>query len=580
MTNWRDRTQGTRWLWPTAILLAVAVAVLVRLADPLSTPVIPAEDPYNHMALVQEHLRDGALDPLHEDGSMYPPGMHALLAAGWVFTGIDLYTIFRFAPVFFGAVGVLGVALLLARFEGKAAGVFGAFAFALAPEIAFRTTMMAPTAVDLAVLPFLLYALLNVVEGNLWWTAAAVPMSVFLLVAHPWVFAVVTLAAVAFLALAYLIPWSPERGPRPQPKGIAAGVATMTGALGLAVLGCWGTCGPGFGFVVRDLALPLPLTAIGYLLLAGAVLVGWLLAAAPDSLDASIPDVPDWTIPRGALSIVLLAALAAGTYPAVQQGMPPHVDLGSMFGWPILVAAAAGAVALPFLSSPAAILGASIALTTYPFVIYDPFNSPFWSHRTAVYLGIGLVLLGAVFIARSARAVTRKAVPSDPRPQAVSRSLVVVTPLLLVAASVGGVWAATPDAVDNRWYRLYDECEMDGLEGIADHAADDDSTLVIAGDWRPKLVLAALTPNASRVWFMAELYTMPDGERQDFLRWATEGDRSVVAVVDRHLVDNHPDASTEFLHEGNWTQAQTQTCNDASDPPREIQAFELQTVRS
>lgn len=557
----------------------MAVGILVRLADPLSTSVIPAEDPYNHMALVQEHLRDGSLDPLNEDGSMYPPGMHALLAAGWVFSGIDLYSIFRFGPVFFGGVGVLGVALLLARFESKTAGVFGGFAFALAPEIAFRTTMMAPTAVDLALIPFLLYAFLEILEGELVWTAVAAPLSVFLLISHPWVFAVVTLAAVAFLVLAYLMPWSSDRAPHPQPTGLAAGVATMTGALGLAVLGCWGTCGPGFGFVLKDVSLPLALTAIGYLLLASSLFIIWLLASSPHRLDDWIPSVPDWDPPRAAFSVLLLVALVATTYPAIQQGMPPEVNLPAMFGWPILAAAAAGVVALPFLSSPAAILGASIALTTFPFVIFNPFDSPFWSHRTAVYLGIGLVLLSAVFVARASRSITRRLAQREPGPSAASRPLVALVPLLLVAASVGGVWAATPDADENRWYRLYGSCEMDGLRGISDHAGDNRSTIVVTGDWRPKLVLAALTPNASRVWYMADFYTMNDTERQGFLEWATKDERSVVAVVDRHLLENHPEAETGFLHNGSWEEVDTWTCNENADPPREIAAFELHTVK-
>lgn len=557
----------------------MAVGVLVRLADPLSTPVIPAEDPYNHMALVQEHLRDGSLDPLNEDGSMYPPGMHALLAAGWVFSGIDLYSIFRFGPVFFGGVGVLGVALLLARFESKTAGVFGGFAFALAPEIAFRTTMMAPTAVDLALIPFLLYAFLEILEGELVWTAVAAPLSVFFLIAHPWVFGVVTLAAVAFLALAYLIPWSSDRAPRPQAEGLAAGVATMTGALGLAVLGCWGTCGPGFGFVVKDVSLPISLTAIGYILLASALFIVWLLASSPDRLDDWIPSVPDWDPPRAALSGLLLVALVATTYPAIQQGMPPEVNLPAMFGWPILAAAAVGLVALPFLSSPAAILGASIALTTFPFVIFNPFDSPFWSHRTAVYLGIGLVLLSAVFVARASRSITRRLAQREPGPSGAARPLVALVPLLLVAASVGGVWAATPDADENRWYRLYGSCEMDGLQELSDHAADNSSAIVVTGDWRPKLVLAALTPNASRVWYMADFYTMNDTERQGFLDWATKDERSVVAVVDRHLLENHPEAETDFLHNGSWEEVDTWTCNENADPPREIVAFELHTVK-
>src|SRR5688572_12920377 len=209
-----------------AVLCAVAVGVSLRLKDPLSTPVIPAEDPYTHMALVREHMQDGTLDPLYEPGGMYPPGLHAVLAAAWAYTGADLYQIVRLGPVLFGAVGVLGIALLAARFhhprlDGIAAGAVAALAFALAPEVVFRTTMMSPTALDLAVLPFFLLALLALLLGRLGWAAPVFAMSAFLVMSHPWVFAVLGAAGVAFLVLALLIPWPQEAAPPISMRGAA-----------------------------------------------------------------------------------------------------------------------------------------------------------------------------------------------------------------------------------------------------------------------------------------------------------------------------------------------------------------------
>src|SRR5688500_12071397 len=74
-----------------AILSVVALAVVLRLADPLSSPVVPAEDPYTHMALVREHLRTGELDPMNTHETLYPPGLHGFLAVAVVLTGADLY---------------------------------------------------------------------------------------------------------------------------------------------------------------------------------------------------------------------------------------------------------------------------------------------------------------------------------------------------------------------------------------------------------------------------------------------------------------------------------------------------------
>src|SRR5688572_26440747 len=69
-----------------AIAAILALGVVLRLVDPLSSPVIPAEDPYTHMAIVREDLRTGELQPLTEGADLYPPGLHAFLAAVLVFS--------------------------------------------------------------------------------------------------------------------------------------------------------------------------------------------------------------------------------------------------------------------------------------------------------------------------------------------------------------------------------------------------------------------------------------------------------------------------------------------------------------
>src|SRR5688572_3762692 len=62
-----------------AVAGAAAWGIALRLVDPLSTDVIPAEDPYTHLALTREHLRDGSIDGLNGPGAPYPPGLHAVL---------------------------------------------------------------------------------------------------------------------------------------------------------------------------------------------------------------------------------------------------------------------------------------------------------------------------------------------------------------------------------------------------------------------------------------------------------------------------------------------------------------------
>jgi asparagine N-glycosylation enzyme membrane subunit Stt3 len=114
------------WLHVAAaalVAVAVVAGLALRLRDPLSDGVVPAEDPYTHMALVRGHLHDGSLDPLNERADLYPPGLHAIVATWWVATGVDLDVAFLVGPAVLGAVGILGVALLLWRNAGAAAAI-------------------------------------------------------------------------------------------------------------------------------------------------------------------------------------------------------------------------------------------------------------------------------------------------------------------------------------------------------------------------------------------------------------------------------------------------------------------------
>src|SRR5439155_17717230 len=112
----------------------------------------------------------------------------------WAYTGMDLFQLVRFGSVVMGAIGILGVALLLARFESVVAAVVGALGYAVAPEVIFRTTMMSPTALDLALLPFLLFPMLEVVRGRFRWAAPTALVVAFLAIAHPWILAILALA--------------------------------------------------------------------------------------------------------------------------------------------------------------------------------------------------------------------------------------------------------------------------------------------------------------------------------------------------------------------------------------------------
>ncbi|HEX2065558.1 MAG TPA: hypothetical protein VHI93_01980 [Candidatus Thermoplasmatota archaeon] len=584
-------TSRARWvglgLAVVATMAAVAVGFVLRLADPLSSPVIPAEDPYTHMALVREHLRTGTLDPLYKGGGLYPPGLHAFLATVWSFSGIDLYDIVLLGPVFLGAMGVLGMALLLSRNQGPLAGFVGALALAVAPEAIFRTNMMSPTALDLALLPFFLLAMLELLKGRMGWLGVAAPMSLLFVYSHPWLFPIFTLTGLALAALALAFPWQSRFAPLSLP-GAAGALACVGVGLGLTLSTCGGMCGPG----LRDI-MDLPrggfFDALPYLTM--------LVAAAPLALLALRPRLrakaaawhpssrrPLWL--RFLASAAIAGALCAVTLPALEAGLPEYVDLPRMFGWPILVLAFAALVALPFAASPAACMGAGLFAATYPFVIHNPLESPFWPHRTAVFLGLGLAILAGVMAGTAAHAVARawdaflsqrarKRLAGDaaaaPRPHPGSHALLLLAVLAVPAFAGGAVYAGTPDGYSGGWYRMYPACEMDALREVAAHIDANPEAVVMTGDWQAKLVLAALSSDASRVWYKQTFFTLQKS-REDTQAQLFQKGGELIVVVDRYLRVETPNADTSFLESPPYRPLGTWCANGGTGQSR-LQAY-------
>ncbi|HUR61785.1 MAG TPA: hypothetical protein VM286_05410 [Candidatus Thermoplasmatota archaeon] len=545
-----------------AIAAAVGLGFVLRLADPLANPVIPAEDPFTHMALVKEHLRTGTLDPLYAQGGLYPPGLHAFMAVAWSYSGIDLEQIVLMGPVFLGAIGVLGMALLLTRNGGPLAGFVGALALAVAPEAIFRTNMMSPTALDLALVPFLLLALVELLKGKMGWLGVVAPMCLFFVFSHPWLFPILALTGVVFLVLAYGLPWSSRRHAPLSTLGVAGAIACIGLGLGLGLSTCGGYCGPG----LRDV-MTLPhngfFDALPQILMAVSVVPLALLVARPALRTRVAAWAPTERRPlwlRIAASAAIAATLYAVTMPAVQHGMPEYVDLPKMFGWPILVLAFAMLVALPFLPSPAAYAGAGIFAATYPYVIYNPLHSPFWPHRTAVFMGIGLVILVGAFAGAAAHAVAgawshfierraRKTVPNGTPAVAPGRGshALMLMAVLAVPAFIGGtVYHETPDGYSGGWYRLYPECEMDALKEVAAKLDADPDAMVMTGDWQAKLVIAAFSSDASRVAYKQTFFTIQKSHEDTVAQMQHNG-RTLLVVVDRYLTTETPDADTGFL---------------------------------
>ncbi len=575
-----------------AITAAIFVGLSLRLDDPLETHALPAEDPYTHTAFVREHLRDGDLDPLYEDGSVYPPGMHAFIAAVWSYTGISLMSIMRLGPALFGAVGILGMALLLWRHTSPTGAMVGAWAYAVAPEVIFRTTMMAPTAMDLAIIPFLLYALLELAQGKGAWFFVVAPVTAFFVFAHPWFLLLLGLVGLIFLVLSFLMPWSGEHRSPLTPIG-TAGLIAIFGVAGAVVL-MRGAAG--------SLAIPsrLPLVEYAPMILAASLLPLLLVLVFPKF---SRRIFPWWGRSRAApwvaigVTLILVALLSYATRLALSIGLPEHVRLQGMVGWPILLIAVAGLVALPFLRGPLAVLGAAFFLGTYPFVIFNVFHSDFWPHRTAVFLAVALVVLAGVAawgaelavrwtletIARrrarsrparehapthaGGRTVAHRVQTADLQPRLrhamgaqASSSWVFLLPFLLIALPLtGALSTGTPEPYDG-WYRLYDDCDHKVLEDVAAFANMDEEAIVITGSWQSKTVIAAFTDDSARVWFAGHFY-LDEAGRDGLLEWPRHNPFPLYVVVDHYTMDEFGVENLSFLKTPEWRPV-TWGCSD------------------
>ncbi len=549
---------GAKLIGGVAVAATVLVGILMRLVDPLSTVVIPAEDPYTHMALIREHVLDGTLAPMNDPGELYPPGMHAFLTAVWAFTGTELYHIFRLGPALLGGIGILGMGLLLWRHGGPVAGFVGALGYAVAPEIIFRTTMMSPTALDLALLPFFLFVLLELAAGRMRWLGVAVPFVIFLTFAHPWLLGLLAGTAIVWVLISFLFPWPASRSSPASPTGMASVLAVVGGGIGLAITGCGGYCGPGLSGFLPDL-LSSPLA--GLTVMVGAMVPVALLETLGQGWKPWLRQEtqrPRSVWGKALASLVLGAVFAAVTWFAVNQGMPSQVDLPRMLGWPILGLALFAFVALPFLSSRAAFLGAAFASVTYPLVVINVFNSPFWPHRTAVFLGVGAVILlglGTAALERWGTWALRRAkrvIPTEQHRRYTSALLVV--PALLVAFSTGGaVYAGTPDGYSGGWYRLYEPCEFEAFQEAQEQIAKEDSAVVVTGSWQPRLVLGAFHEEPSHVWADPNFFWSEQHREDAMANRASDGD-TLFVLTDRQMHKEHPDLETGFLEGEAWMQ--------------------------
>lgn len=493
------------------LLAIVALGVALRYEDPLDTRALGAEDPYTHVVFVREWTEQGYFADSYNLGTtMYPPGMHAVIAILAATSGIDAMVLARLAPPLVGGLAILGMYALATRLGGRAAGLATALMTAVLPEHIFRTNLLFPTAFDLALLPVMLLAFHILAQpagrGEGLIPAGRAPaFALFLFSAttitlmHPWV----TVLFAGPMALYAAIRALRARGaPGDVARRIAMPVALLTLSVAVAMAFRWDESDTGFSDFLAKVpglgwlaSVQLPFIALFVLLLGilGALALGGVAAVA--TMARFVPRGRGASLAAGALAaIVLLAAIWPLT-----RNLPFEVSYVDMLGYVAIVLALAGVAIACLRPTPLGDMGLAISVPLFPLTAINFFSSPFWPQRTVAYLAVGALLLCGVTAGALYEALVRRIrAPSTARRVAVPA--VMAACVLLVAGAVVAKPAPTYD-----WYRLYDDAQYAGFERVVDVLEDDPGSKVFVQTWQPALLVKALgTPEM--VWYSPEFF--------------------------------------------------------------------------
>ncbi|MES2155242.1 MAG: hypothetical protein V4510_08930 [bacterium] len=182
---------GTSWVHWLMLAGLAGLALMLRLVDATSSPVMGAEDPYRHMERTWDLLQG-------KFSFSYPPGLQIMLAPFALAGPSVFYAAARFLPSLFGVSMVVGAFVLCRRYVHPAGALTAAALLAVMPETIRRTDILFPTAVDLGILPWLLLAVLMAADGSRRALVTAGVLGAVVLVVHPWLVALLLLPMAVF----------------------------------------------------------------------------------------------------------------------------------------------------------------------------------------------------------------------------------------------------------------------------------------------------------------------------------------------------------------------------------------------
>lgn len=383
---------GKRIEWIHWVLL-VAISILalaVRLKDPLSTPILGAEDPYLFMERTWNVVQGWDVWDYPVDGFMW-------LMAPFALMGPDaFYWTARILPSFLGVVAVIGTFFLGREGVGSWGGLVAATMVALMPEHIVRTNLFFPTALDLAVLPFLLLFALKAAEGARWAMAALPAVAAAFLFIHPWFVPLLLPPVGAFLVIRYL-----TRPQRVRAAHLRAGAATFA--------------------------------VMGVFLFVNPVWSPWRMISRR-AWPRFVEIVGD---------------------PTTLAKMPPFVDLPYMLTWAGIALGLAGTVVAFVRRTPFSLLAVLWTYMLLPFVLVNWFGLWYLPHRTVAYMVTGVAMLGAVAAGEFFRFAAER--PWNVRKGAAIGAVLLVALLMAPSAAATHHWYRLYDEDDySCWQALRD----------------------------------------------------------------------------------------------------------------------------
>lgn len=495
----REETHS-RWSSHTMTALVVGGAFLLavhyRLADPLSRPLIGAEDPYTHMVILKEMAAQGFIAPsTHLNYPLYPPGLHALTLVLWTMSGASLYDVARFLPPLLGALGVAAFAAFLLDEAGPVAGAVGGALAAVMPEMVIRSNLLFPSTLDLVLIPAFFMTVALVVRGSAVATVPAALTGAALAVTHPWAMILVAPMTMGAVVVGLMLPT------REEPSRLAhrAAAVAVPAALGAGAFHWWkdaefisvGGFAEGMGRV-----LPLAADAIGVPRVALAI------AAVAAGAGAIALGVYAWRTRRdprrhraiGVATGAALAAAALAIVPRLTQEPPPMVDYDAMIGAPAILLALVGVAAAGARRGFAAGLGLAASAIALPLTAIDIVGAGLWPHRAVVYLAVGVIVLAALGASAIARLLAASSEKSGYSAERVRGAVAVAVVILVVAQ------AAPAASGSYTWYRYYEDEEVGAIREAVLRMEEDPNAVVLVATWQPNLFLRALGDPERVVW--------------------------------------------------------------------------------